>query len=55
MNTRLSAERLAMWAVLLVGLLPGAHALATGATLGAESSLGLLVALFAAAQLVRRS
>ena len=52
---RVSAQRAAMWALLVIGVLPGVHALAVGAPLGAESSLGLLIAAFAIAQLLRRS
>lgn len=44
-----------MWVMLAIGLAPGVRALLVGDRLGVESSIGLLIAIFAASQLLRRT
>lgn len=51
----ITGEVAAMWVMLAIGLAPGVHALLVGDRLGVESSIGLLIAIFAASQLLRRT
>jgi hypothetical protein len=48
-----SLEVVAMWVALAISLSPGVYAIATSRRLGADSSFGFLLALFAASQLLR--